>query len=347
MSESRPTFSLCIPSYNRARYLRPLLDSIFRQDFEDFEVVLCEDQSPERDQISAIVAEYQKIHPARIRYFENEENLGYDANIRNLVARADGRFCFFLGNDDLLAEGALRSVADLLVRYPGTGFVLKSYAWFHDPPRPGDQVVRYFAEERSWKAGRDAMLVCYRRSGVISGYVVHRDAAHAAATSEFDGTLYYQMHLTASVCATMPAVFTPNVLVQCRAGEAPDFGNSRSERGSFIPGRYTPAARLAMIGGAMTIIQAAERRTGIAIADAVRQDYANYFYPYIRDQFKLPFREYWKLYRGFSRMGFGSSPLFHVYFIAGYLLGDERFDRLSQYIKGLLGGRSPQFGKIG
>jgi len=69
------------PAYNRARLLPPLLTSIFAQDYSNFNVVICEDKSRER---SAIVP------PPRIRrslsqyslLLRNENNLGYDANIR-------------------------------------------------------------------------------------------------------------------------------------------------------------------------------------------------------------------------------------------------------------------------
>ena len=85
MSRHRRMFSICIPAYNRARYLPALLDSLFIQDYDDFEVVICEDKSPEREQISSIVKWYSERHPGKLFYYENEENLGYDGNIRNLI----------------------------------------------------------------------------------------------------------------------------------------------------------------------------------------------------------------------------------------------------------------------
>src|SRR5205085_2678700 len=100
MTGKRPTFSICIPAYNRAQHLGPLLDSIFAQDFKDFEVVICEDKSRERESIAKITRDFATRFPGTIFYYENEENLGYDANIRNLISKASGQFCFFMGNDD-------------------------------------------------------------------------------------------------------------------------------------------------------------------------------------------------------------------------------------------------------
>lgn len=343
MSNNRPFFSVCIPAYNRARFLPPLLDSIFQQDFLDFEVVICEDKSPERAQIKDIVDAYAQQYPKKIRLHENELNLGYDANIRNLVEKSTGKFCFFMGNDDLMCDGALQVVHTAVSKHQNIGMVLKSYAWFYDDPSKLDQTVRYFSEERVFEAGAEAVSVCYRRSGVISGFIIHRDAAADAGTDRFDGTLYYQMLMSASVLSSMRAVSVPQVLVLSRASEPPEFGNSEKEKGKFVPGEYTPEARLRMVRGAISIIRYVEEKTSIRIAERVQRDYANYFYPYIRDQLNIPIRDYIKLYRSFGNIGFYKYPMFHAYMIIGYVLKSKNFDAFTRFVRAKLG-RSPQFG---
>jgi abequosyltransferase len=344
MMQARSFFSVCIPAYNRARHLAPLLDSIFCQSFADYEVVICEDRSPEREQIAHIVQGYEQKHPGVIRYFENAENLGYDGNIRNLVEKAAGKFCFFMGNDDIMCEGALQEAAGVIRRHPNVGLVLKSYAWFDETPDKVNQEIRWFSEETELPAGIPSIRFAFRRSGVISGYIVDRDTAHAVATSKFDGTLYYQLHLTANVLIDKTAACTPKVLILCRSNEPPQFGNSAKETGKFVPGRYTPEARLNMIGGALSIVRDLRDRRGIDVVDDVIHDYANYFYPYIKDQLTLPINDYYRLYRGYGQMGFRKYPLFHLYFLLAYMLGERGFDRLTAIIRSMLG-RSPHFGK--
>jgi abequosyltransferase len=340
---SFPKFSVCIPAYNRARHLAALLDSIYAQDCDDFEIVICEDLSREREQIAAIAREYAELHPDTLRYFENETNLGYDGNIRRLVEKAAGEFCFFMGNDDLMCPGALSTVAALLQRHANVGLVVKSYAWFDEVPEKINQEIRYFTDERVFASGPEAIRVCFRRSGVISGYIIHRASAQASATTEFDGTLFYQMHLTANVLATHNAVFTPKVLVLCRNSEPPEFGSNKSEKGRYVPGGYTPEARLNMVSGALSIITELRESGGIDLVEEVTRDYANYFYPYIRDQLGLPFEDFMRLYRGYGHLGFDKYPMFHLYCAAGYVLGKDNFDKITRFLRSLLG-RSPQFG---
>jgi len=346
MTSIRPKFSICIPAYNRARHLPRLLDSIFAQDFVDFNIVICEDCSAERSEIAEIVSGYSQVHPGVIAYHENEENLGYDGNIRELVEKATGEFCFFMGNDDLMCPGALAAVADVIARHPDVGFVLKSYAFSDKSAGHVGQEVRYFSEERRLAKGREAILVCYRRSGVMAGYIIRRDPAFAAATDRYDGTLFYQMHLTARVLADWPAIFTPSLLVVCGGDETPDFGNSAKEKGKYLPGGYTAQARLNMIKGVLTIIRDFAADSGLDVADDVLRDYANYFYPYIKDQLRLPLKSFFSLYRTYSRMGFGKYPMFHIYCMTAYILGERKFDLATKEIRQRLG-HTPRLGIVG
>ncbi len=345
MTQNPPTFSICIPAYNRARFLLPLLDSIFAQDCRDFNVIICEDGSRERAAIASIARDFSERYPNAVFYYENAHNLGYDANIRNLIDKADGDFCFFMGNDDLLCPGALTTVKSLLNRYHNIGIVLRSYAWFDSEPEHINQEIRYFNEERFFAAGPEAIRTCFRRSGVISGYVVHRKSAAAAATDKFDGCLYYQMHLTANVLAIKNAVFTPELLILCRASEPYEFGNSAAEKGKHTPGEITALTRVTMIAGVLSIVKELRNSTGIDVVDDVTRDYANYFYPYIREQLNLPFNKFMQLYRSLGTMGFSRYPMFHLYCLLGYMLGARNCDYLTKTIRGLLG-RSPQFGVI-
>lgn len=335
---SRPFFSLCIPAYNRSRFLEPLLESIFSQGFDDFELIVAEDASGERERIRAIVRAWQARFPAQVRLHENAHNIGYDANIRQLVGLARGRFCFFMGNDDLVAPGAFTKARAALERHPGSGMLLRGYEWFQsDPAHPAD-AVRYVRKETLLPAGEPALTMCYRRSGVISGYIIERELAHAAATDRFDGCLYYQMHLTASVLAERSAVVIPDILVFCRDTEAPEFGAADTEKGHFTPGKYTPEARVAMISGSLRILEwHARERLGKRVLRRIQADYAKHFYPYVRDQLSLPLGAYLRMCRQFAATGLWRFPALYANFVLPYLLGKDRSDRLLKKLRSAIG----------
>lgn len=148
-----PLISICIPAYNRAGLLPGLLDSILKQDFDDFDIVIAEDSSPERPAIAAKVAEYQQRFGDKVKYHENRQTLGYDGNLQRLVELATGAYVLFMGNDDLLAPGALAAVAVAVQERKDVAVVLRSYSSFVKDPDQPVQVFRYFGEDRVFPPG--------------------------------------------------------------------------------------------------------------------------------------------------------------------------------------------------
>jgi glycosyltransferase involved in cell wall biosynthesis len=218
--------SVCIPAYNRADRLPELLDSIVTQDYPHYDVVICEDASPERERIRAVVEGYAARHPGRFRYHENEENLGYDANFRELIRRATGEYCFIMGNDDVVAPGALSTVADALARHPDVGVVLRTVAFFRGTPDQVFTVSRYFPDEMLFAPGADTVVTFFRRLVSMSGIVLHRGEALRHEAERFDGTLFYQLHLAAHILMHRHGLYLPQVLAFFRKDGVPEFGRS-------------------------------------------------------------------------------------------------------------------------
>ncbi len=340
-----PLISVCIPAYNRVSVLPALLESILKQEFDGFEVVINEDASPERPLIRAVVERYVAEYPNRIRYFENENNLGYDANLRSLIERSQGDYCLFMGNDDLMCAGALRTVTDGIARHPDVGVVVRSYASFDGDPENINQIFKYFPEERFFPAGAETICTVYRRSVVIPGMVIHRDAAQRLATREFDGTLLYQIYLVANILVEMNAIFLPQIIVLYRNGGVPEHGNAEVERGKFVPENRTPQSSLQFMQGMLDIAASVERTRNLPVYRRIVSDIANYSYPILSIQAEKPtpvFIHYWWRLAG---MGFGRYPLFHIYFISLLILGAKRSDAIIARIKRKLG-HTPRLGSI-
>jgi abequosyltransferase len=339
----RPLLTVCVPAYNRASLLPPLLESILSQDFDDFDVLICEDGSPERAAIADVVQRFQQTHPGRIHYEGNASNLGYDGNIRRLVARANGQYCVFMGNDDLMCAGALRAIAVSIQRQPECGVVVRSYATFDADPNHFKQIFRYFPQEYVLPAGAQAVFTAYRRSVVIPGMVVNRDAAFAVATDRFDGTLLYQLYLVGMILEKRSVVFVPQIIALRRDGTPPDFGNSASERGKFVPHDQTPGSSIHFMQGMLAIAKHIEDATQLDVFRAIRADIGNYAYPILSIQAKRPLLVFTKYGVALAKLGLWRYPLFHLYFVSLLLLGPHRSDSIIKMIKRRLG-HTPRFG---
>lgn len=340
-----PLLSVCIPAYNRAAHLPELLDSIIGQDFAGYEVVICEDRSPERDQIRAVVERYQAAHPGRIRYHENADNLGYDANFRELVRRARGEYCFIMGNDDVVAPGAFATVADAISRSPECGVVLRSFAHFRERPEEFDTIARYYPDELLLPPGPDTVVQFYRRSVSMSGLVLRRADALALETDRHDGTVFYQLHLVANILLRRPGLIVPEVLAYYRSGNASEFGTNARERGRYTPGRfYNPDASVRMLEAFLSVVRTVDERHGTGLYQRIRADTAKHAYHTFVDYGERPFAEYARLYRGLVGLGFWRHPMFHAWGIGVRVVGESRMRRVVHAVRRRLG-YTPNFGE--
>lgn len=108
--------SLCIPTYNRAAYLKNSLETIICQDaFKTGEVEIVISDNASTDDTEEIGREYARQF-ANVLYFRNEKNIVND-NFPLALSRANGtlrRLC----NDTLCyREGSLRRMCDAVSRY--------------------------------------------------------------------------------------------------------------------------------------------------------------------------------------------------------------------------------------
>ena len=337
--------SICIPAYNRAELLSELLDSVLTQDFPDYEIVISEDNSPQRPEIRAIASRYSQHHKGIIRYFENSINYGYDANIRKLIELANGDYVLFMGNDDLLAPNALRLIAEAVHNYPSIGVVLRSYASFIDAPSRPVQIFRYFNEDRFFPSGTESAITFFRRCVFISGLVIKRSSALAYASDRFDGTLLYQQYLVGNILKRESGVYLNCILSYHRLGGVPDFGVSAAEQGRFVPKRQTPESSLHFVRGMLEIAFSLNDSNSMNIGTKILHDIGNYAYPILSIQAggsRATFTGYtWKL----LMLGFWQVPLFYIYVFGLLILGRTKCDFLIQQIKTMLG-RAPQLGKV-
>ncbi|MGH9643007.1 MAG: glycosyltransferase family 2 protein [Terriglobales bacterium] len=119
--------SVVIPTFNCAAYLDECLQSVFRQTFTDFELIVVNDGST--DATGAVITPWLN----RIRYFE-QEHAGASA-ARNLgIREAAGEYIAFLDADDLWEPLKLGRQIQQLDANPDAGLVCSDFA-IHDIDR--------------------------------------------------------------------------------------------------------------------------------------------------------------------------------------------------------------------
>ncbi len=92
-----PKISVCIPTFNRAEYLRDAMESALQQTYSNFELLVVDDAS--NDSTPEVVASFKD---PRIRYFRNAENIGMVRNWNRCLEVAAGEYVTILCDDDLM-----------------------------------------------------------------------------------------------------------------------------------------------------------------------------------------------------------------------------------------------------
>jgi glycosyltransferase involved in cell wall biosynthesis len=126
--EKRPLLSICISTYNRARWLSQSLRNINRlipNAIEGVEILVCDNTST--DLTPDIVKPY--LSRPDFRYVRNPENVGMLGNLRVTANQARGKYVWILGDDDLLKPGSIQRVIDAIDKNPDIALLYLNYSY--------------------------------------------------------------------------------------------------------------------------------------------------------------------------------------------------------------------------
>lgn len=113
-----PKVSICIPTYNTVRYLGQTIESVLAQDYQDYELVICDNAST--DETPELVRRYDD---SRLRYVRFEELTNQAGNFNRCLKEARGEFITLLHSDDFFLPGFMADRVSRLERQSEVGFV--------------------------------------------------------------------------------------------------------------------------------------------------------------------------------------------------------------------------------
>lgn len=126
----RPFWSVMIPTYNCARFLRQTLESVLIQDpgpgLMQIEVI---DDGSTLDDPGAVVGEIGK---GRVRFYRQAQNVGHTKNFETCLKRARGKVVHLLHGDDYVQEGFYRKLQNAFEIQPEIGAAFCRQIFMHD-----------------------------------------------------------------------------------------------------------------------------------------------------------------------------------------------------------------------
>lgn len=100
---SEPLISVCIPSYNNEEFIGSTLDSLLKQTYSNFEILITDDRSTD-----GTISVIKKFSDPRISLLINDRNLGIGQNWQKALSIATGKYVKLLCGDDILYPDCLR-----------------------------------------------------------------------------------------------------------------------------------------------------------------------------------------------------------------------------------------------
>lgn len=110
-----PKVSVIIPTYNRGYLIREAIDSVLKQDFKDFEIIVVDDGST--DNTKEVLSNYENI-----RYIY-QQNKGRSEAKNTGIRAARGAYIAFLDDDDIWLSNKLEKQIAFLDSHSETGLV--------------------------------------------------------------------------------------------------------------------------------------------------------------------------------------------------------------------------------
>lgn len=111
-----PRVSVLMSVYNGGTYLREAIDSILQQKFTNFEFIIINDGST--DHSAEIMQSY---YDPRIRYLENDKNIGLISSLNRGLALAESPYIARMDADDISLPGRLAKQVNFLNEHSEVG----------------------------------------------------------------------------------------------------------------------------------------------------------------------------------------------------------------------------------
>jgi glycosyltransferase involved in cell wall biosynthesis len=123
-----PAFTVIMATYNRGRHILPSIQSVLRQSFQDFELLVVGDNCT--DNTAEVVG---SVASPKVRWLNLAERGGSQSFPNNAgIEISRGPYIAYIGHDDIWAPDHLQALCELFKREPQLDFAV-SGALFHGP----------------------------------------------------------------------------------------------------------------------------------------------------------------------------------------------------------------------
>ncbi|MEL6561539.1 MAG: glycosyltransferase family 2 protein [Bacteroidota bacterium] len=179
---SSPLFSVIIPTYNRAKTITNTLNSVMTQQFQDFEVLIVDNDST--DNIEEVLADY--IATGKVRFFRNDRNYERSYSRNRGLDLAKGDYAILLDSDDLLHTNCLQDAKNFIDDNVDNLFFHNLYEFVDENNNRTTGTDLYLPDNPFKSMARGNFLACNGVFMARSVYQKHRFDLKAVGSEDWD-----------------------------------------------------------------------------------------------------------------------------------------------------------------
>ena len=106
---NNPKISVCIPVYNGAEFIKEAINSVLKQTYQDYELLIIDNCSTDNT-----IDLVNSFNNPKIRLIKNSENIGLIPNWNKALENANGKYIKILPADDFIYPDCLKLQSELL-----------------------------------------------------------------------------------------------------------------------------------------------------------------------------------------------------------------------------------------
>lgn len=158
-----PKVSVVIPSYNCAKYLPEAINSVLKQSFRNYEIIVVDDGST--DNTKEILNSFN----GKIKYLF-QQNSGHSIARNNAISKASGKYVAFLDADDIWLPNKLMEQIEFLDAAPDVGMVHSNIIFIDE----NGKHMNYPMRNNKFLSGKIFNYLLTRKAHISSPTVVIR-----------------------------------------------------------------------------------------------------------------------------------------------------------------------------
>jgi glycosyltransferase involved in cell wall biosynthesis len=128
----KTSFSVIVPTFNVQDYIGKALDSIFAQNYEDFEIIIVDDAST--DNTVQKIDEYITCigNSEHIKFVKCDTNRGLSVVREEGLKLAKNEWILFLDSDDWYNEGLFKKLNEVIQNSPNINIIEFTFDWVYE-----------------------------------------------------------------------------------------------------------------------------------------------------------------------------------------------------------------------